>query len=81
MSRLSGPPLIPELSPFPRLSDSLLFPKFPPLPQPPLLPELPPLPKPPLPLLFLEPTAVPCFFAVFDELCEALPVLIPLPAS
>ena len=52
-----------------------LPPEFPPFPEPdepPAFPEFPPFPEPP---------AEPAFFAVFDKLFEALPVIIPLPAS
>ena len=63
---LSLKPPLPEFLPFP---DVPLFPEPDELP---VLHEPPPFPEPPL---------APSFFSVFDKLCEALPVLIPLPAS
>ena len=74
-------PLPSGLSLFSEPDEPPAFPEVPSFPEPdelPFLPELPLLPKPPP---FPEPPVDPAFFAVFDELCEALPVLIPLPAS
>ena len=68
-------PLPSGLSLFPEPDEPPAFPEVPPFPEPdelPFLPEPPPFPEPP---------ADPSFFAVFDELFEALPVIIPLPAS
>ena len=78
------PPLPPVFSP---IFEPALLPEFPPLLEPPLLPELPlPLEPPLLPRLppLPEPlllSVLPVFFAVFDEPCEELSVLIPLPTS
>ena len=72
---------------FPPVFDPLTFPEslllLEPLPFPdvPLFPEPDELPFLPEPPPFPEPPATPAFFSVFDKLCEALPVIIPLPAS